>query len=298
MSTFDLAYDRYRQLVEASLPHTYPQTPDPAGGKVVSAARYSLLAGGKRLRPVLLLATTELLGKEAHAVLPFAAAVEMIHTYSLIHDDLPCMDDDDLRRGRPTCHVVYGEALAVLAGDALLNRAFELVHEAGPAFGAAGWKAAAILSQASGSQGMIGGQTLDLMAEENPVDFLGLEAIHHLKTGALIKAPILMAAALAGAVEPITKSLEQYADAIGLAFQIRDDILDVTADQTVLGKTIGKDARDQKTTYVSLFGLTGAQAHLEQSIGQARIAISSLESAGFDVDFLTGLAEYLTVRQS
>jgi len=298
MSTFDLVYDRYRQMMEASLPDTYPQMPESAGGKVVSAARYSLLAGGKRLRPVLLLATTELLGKEAHAVLPFAAAVEMIHTYSLIHDDLPCMDDDDLRRGLPTCHVVYGEALAVLAGDALLNRAFELIHEAGPAFGAAGWKAASILSQASGSQGMIGGQTLDLMAEENPVDFQGLVSIHRLKTGALIKAPILMAAALAGTDEQITESLERYADAIGLAFQIRDDILDVTADQTVLGKTIGKDARDQKTTYVSLFGLAGSQAHLEQSIGQARTAIAALEKAGLDVSFFSGLADYLTVRQS
>jgi len=298
MSTFDLDYDRYRQLVEAHLPDTYPQTPESAGGKVVSAARYSLLAGGKRLRPVLLLATTELLGKETQAVLPFAAAVEMIHTYSLVHDDLPCMDDDDLRRGRPTCHVVYGEAMAVLAGDALLNRAFELIHEAGPAFGNAGWKAAAILSRASGSHGMIGGQTLDLMAEETPVGFPGLVAIHRLKTGALIKAPILMAAALAGAEAPIVKSLEQYADAIGLAFQIRDDVLDVISDQSVLGKTIGKDARDQKTTYVSLFGLAGAQAQLEESISQARTALAALESADIDVSFLFGLADYLTVRQS
>ena len=298
MNDFDLVYERYRQLFEASLPDAFPESPDSAGGRIVSAARYSLLAGGKRLRPVLLLATTELLGEDARAVLPFAAAVEMIHTYSLIHDDLPCMDDDDLRRGRPTCHVVYGEAMAVLAGDALLNRAFELVHEAGSAFGAAGWKAARILSQASGSQGMIGGQTLDLMAEETPVDFQGLVEIHRLKTGALIKAPILMAAALASAEPRVIDSLTQYADAIGLAFQIRDDILDVTADQAVLGKTTGKDARDQKTTYVSLFGLAGAQTQLEQTIVQARTAIAALEAAGIDSGFLSGLTDYLTVRQS
>jgi len=298
MNRFDSLFDRYREQFEAYLPAAYLRAPDSAGGRVVEAARYSLLAGGKRLRPVLLMATADLLGGSASEVLPFAAAIEMIHTYSLIHDDLPCMDDDDLRRGRPTCHVQYGEAMAVLAGDALLNRAFEQVLEAGPRFGDRGWKAAAILSQASGSEGMIGGQALDLMAEEEAVGFEGLVEIHRRKTGALIKAPILMAAALMDASPYLVDQLTRYADAIGLAFQIRDDILDVTADQALLGKTTGKDARDHKTTYVSIFGLDGAQEHLLQTIASAREAIAALASQGLSIDFLEGLADYLVLRQS
>ncbi len=298
MNDFDERYDHFRSHVESRLTDYYPEAHEQAGGLVVQAARYSLMAGGKRLRPVLLLATVELLGGDAGSMMPFAVAVEMIHTYSLIHDDLPCMDDDNLRRGRPTCHIVYGEAIAVLAGDALLNRAFEIVHAAGPRFGDAGWTAASILSSASGSKGMIGGQVLDLMAEENPVDHEGLVNIHRLKTGALIKAPILMAAALSGASGTVTASLERYADAIGLAFQIRDDMLDVVSDPAVLGKTIGKDARDQKTTYVSLFGLEGAQRHLEAAIDRAREAVTELEAEGISCQFLTGLAEYLILRNS
>lgn len=298
MNTFDLLSDQYRQQFESYLPGAYPESTESDGGRVVEAARYSLLAGGKRLRPVLLMATTKLLGGSPKTVLPFAAAIEMIHTYSLIHDDLPCMDDDDLRRGRPTCHVVYGEALAVLAGDALLNRAFELLHEAGPSFGEAGWKAAAILSHASGSKGMIGGQTLDLMAEGLNIDDKALIEIHRRKTGALIKAPVLMAAALMNTDSGRVERLSHYADEIGLAFQIRDDILDVTADLSLLGKTPGKDARDQKTTYVSLFGIAGAQAHLEQTIASARQAIEGLQADGLECGFLSGLADYLILRQS
>jgi geranylgeranyl diphosphate synthase type II len=288
----------YRRQVDACLSESFPQTDASAGGLVVEAARYSLLAGGKRLRPILLLVTTAMLGGHPDDVLPFAAAIEMIHTYSLIHDDLPCMDNDNLRRGKPTNHIVYGEAIALLAGDALLNRAFELVHETGEHFGSAGWKAAQILSHASGSQGMIGGQTLDLLAEKQNIDAQGLTEIHQRKTGLLIQAPILMAAALMNATDDQVKLLTQYAEAIGLAFQIRDDILDVIADSTQLGKTPGKDIRDQKTTYVSFFGLAGAQNRLEVSIESARSAATELQATGSDCGYFIGLADYLIIRQS
>ena len=298
MSRFDERFDHFRSHVEARLPDYFPPMEENAGGRVVTAARYSLTAGGKRLRPVLLLATAEMLGGLAEAMMPFAVAVKMIHTYSLIHDDLPCMDDDDLRRGRPTCHVAFGEAIAVLAGDALLNRAFEIVHETGPDFGEAGWTAAGILSYASGSRGMIGGQALDLLAEETVVDHEGLIEIHRRKTGALIKAPILMAAALSGATDEVTLILERYADAIGLAFQIRDDMLDVVSEAAVLGKSTGKDVRDHKSTYVTLFGLEGAQRHLEIAIERARVAVIELTVAGYPSEFFAGLAEYLILRNT
>ncbi len=295
---FDRQLAKWQQIIEDYLPESYPVPSVEAGGRVVEAARYSLLAGGKRIRPVLMLATAEMLGTDPMVVLPFAAALEMIHTYSLIHDDLPCMDDDDLRRGNPTCHVVFGEAVAVLAGDALLTRAFELVHEFGEQFGSAGWQAARILSQAAGSSGMIAGQTLDIAAEGREIDAVALEAIHTRKTGALLKAPVLVAAALAGSSQEHTRLLGQYADAIGLAFQIRDDILDVTSTSEQMGKSIGKDARDQKTTYATLYGTEGAQKRLEQILASARESILALEADGLDTFFLKGLTDYLALRRS
>lgn len=297
-SRFASRFEHWRLAVEAYLPEAYPELPPAAGGRVVEAARYSLMAGGKRIRPVLLLATTGMLGGDPADAMPFAAALEMIHTYSLIHDDLPCMDDDDLRRGRPTCHVVFGEAIAVLAGDALLNRAFELVHFHGERFGAAGWQAARLLSRASGSFGMIGGQALDIEAEGCEIGAEALEAIHIRKTGALLKAPVLMAAALAGCGEERTARLDRYAAAIGLAFQIRDDILDVTSTPAELGKTPGKDARDHKTTYVSLHGLAGAHQRLREELGAARRASADLRAAGLDTVFFDGLADYLALDRS
>lgn len=295
---FNRQFDQWRGEVERYLPDAYPALDPAAGGRVVEAARYSLMAGGKRIRPVLLLAVTELLGGDPTAVMPFAAALEMVHTYSLIHDDLPCMDDDDLRRGRPTCHVVYGEAIAVLAGDALLNRAFELVHAHGERFGAAGWQAASILSNASGSFGMIGGQALDIEAEGREIDSEALTAIHVRKTGALLKAPVLMAAALCGCSAERTALLDRYAAGIGLAFQVRDDILDVAATPEQLGKTPGKDARDHKTTYVSLYGLDDARLRLGQILDEARQAAEALRQSGLNTAFLVGLADYLALGQS
>lgn len=295
---FDRQLAKWQQIIQQYLPESYPVPSAEAGGRVVEAALYSLLAGGKRIRPVLMLATAEMLGIDPLAVRPFAAALEMIHTYSLIHDDLPCMDNDDLRRGNPTCHVVYGEALAVLAGDALLTRAFELVHEHGEQFGSSGWQAARILSRAAGSNGMIAGQTLDIAAEGREINAVELEAIHTRKTGALLKAPVLVAAALADSNEQRTRLLEQYADAVGLAFQIRDDILDVTSTTQQMGKTIGKDARDQKTTYATLYGLEGAQERLEGVLAKARQSIAALQTDGLDTSFLEGLIDYLATRRS
>lgn len=279
-----------------ALPLSFPAMAETSGGIVAQAARYSLLGGGKRIRPVLLLAVAEMLGASIAAAMPFACAVEMIHTYSLIHDDLPCMDDDDLRRGRPTCHKVFGEAMAVLAGDALLNRAFEVMLEAVDLNNPGTVAAARIMAQAAGAQGMIGGQALDLTAEGRIISLTELQLLHSLKTGALLKAPTLAAAALAGSSSRITDFLAQFADAIGLAFQIQDDILDATADTSTLGKSAGKDLRDQKSTYATLCGIDAARGYLDDAIQDARSALNSLADNGLNTNFLINLADYLLTR--
>lgn len=296
---FDPMYKKWLEQIEDALPKLMPDVEEAFGGKVVEAARYSLMAGGKRIRPVLALAVADMLGVSQRKAMPYACAVEMIHTYSLIHDDLPCMDDDDWRRGRKTCHVVYGEALAVLAGDTLLNRAYEVLIEAIDPAQPASRDAALHIAQAAGSQGMIGGQTLDLAAEHKRIDADELRSLHMLKTGALLKAPIIAIALLADADQAIMSALEAYADAIGLAFQIQDDILDVTSDREQMGKSTGKDARDEKSTYVTLFGLDGAKNHLQIMIEQAHESLGRLKrQAELDIDFLTGLTEYLLNRKN
>jgi geranylgeranyl diphosphate synthase, type II len=230
--------------------------------------------------------------------MPFACALEMIHTYSLIHDDLPSMDNDDFRRGRPTCHKAYGEAMALLAGDTLLNRAFEVMLDAVALTDPGTLEAARIIAAASGSSGMIGGQALDLDAESKIITAGELRLMHSMKTGALLKAPVMAAAALAGAEEGTRRILAEFADKIGLAFQIKDDILDATADLQTLGKTAGKDQRDQKMTYVSLFGLDEARRLLSATMEQALDALAVLGQAGYQTDFLAGLADFLLVRAS
>jgi geranylgeranyl diphosphate synthase type II len=213
------------------------------------AMRYSLLAGGKRLRPILCLAACELAGGEVTLALPTAVALEMIHTMSLIHDDLPAMDNDDLRRGRPTNHKVYGDAQAILAGDALLTRAFEMVALRSPGVPAERLlQVVGELSLAAGAPGLVGGQVVDLESEGKDVDLATLEYIHLHKTGALLQACVLTGAMIAGAPEPLLQGLRTYSRGIGLAFQIIDDILDVTASSEVLGKTAGKDLTADKTT--------------------------------------------------
>lgn len=296
MASYNEKYNELLSAFEIELPKFLPEQPLEQGGLVTEAARYSLLGGGKRIRPVLLLAVCEMLGVSRSTAMPFACALEMIHTYSLIHDDLPCMDNDDFRRGNPTCHKVYGEALAVLAGDALLNRAYEVMLNAVKNGQKGSVDAALSIAAAAGNQGMIGGQALDLAAEGKMIPLNELQVLHQMKTGALLKAPVMAAVSLAGTENQIADALEKYASAIGLAFQIQDDILDATSDSQTMGKTVGKDERDQKATYVSLLGLDTARRQLADTINTAHAALQNLRSIGLDTFFLEGLADFLQVR--
>ena len=242
-----------RERVEAALDASMgPERPE----SLREAMRYSLLAGGKRLRPILCLAACELVGGDASKAMPTAVALEMIHTMSLIHDDLPAMDNDDLRRGRPTNHKVYGDAMAILAGDALLSRAFEMVAVRSADVPAERLvKVVGELAMVSGAPGLVGGQVVDLECEGKQVDLETLEYIHLHKTAALLRACVVTGALIGGANEAQVQAMRIYANGIGLAFQIVDDILDVTASSEVLGKTAGKDLLADKTTYPKLLGL-------------------------------------------
>lgn len=265
---------------------------------VYSSMRYSLMAGGKRLRPVLSLGVCDMLGGNIDEVLPFACAVEMIHTYSLIHDDLPAMDNDDYRRGRPTNHKVYGESLAILAGDGLLNLAFETMLESimkGGGDKQQRARAAAAIANASGAKGMIAGQVIDLESEEKQVDADVLSRMHRCKTGALIKAPVVSAAILCGAGDDDIEKLEGFAENLGLAFQIKDDILDVEGSTEKLGKKVGSDAGNNKSTYVSLFGLEKSKDMLSDVTNEAIICLEKFENKAV---FLKSLANYLIVREN
>ena len=259
------------------------------------AMRYSLLAGGKRLRPVLVLEACRLCGGDTEAALPFAGAIEMVHTYSLIHDDLPCMDDDDLRRGRPTNHKVYGEATAVLAGDALLTAAFETMLAPGQPLPPERLTAAAgILARAAGGEGMVGGQILDMAGEERALALSQVEELQRLKTGALITAALEMGWAVAGGTPEQREALRTYGARLGLAFQIQDDILDVVGDQTALGKPVGSDARSGKTTFVSLKGVDGCRELVARLTAQAEEALAPFGERGAE---LRALAASLAVRE-
>ena len=264
---------------------------------IYNAMRYSLLAGGKRLRPVLSLAVCDMLGGDLKEVLPYACAVEMIHTYSLIHDDLPSMDNDDYRRGKLTNHKVFGEALAILAGDGLLNMAFELMLENTSSNCnniENKVKAMGYIAKSSGVRGMIGGQVVDIESENNEVSVETLEYMHRLKTGALIKASVISAAIICNASNEDIQNLENYAEGIGLAFQIKDDILDVEGNIDKLGKNVGSDASNKKTTYVSIYGLEKSKQMLTEI---TESAIKSLDSFGGKAAFLKELAEYLVIRE-
>ncbi len=263
---------------------------------VMEAMNYSFLAGGKRLRPMLMLETYRLFGGSSKAIEPFMAAIEMIHTYSLIHDDLPAMDNDDYRRGRKTTHVVYGEAMGILAGDALLNFAFEtackgLMAEPGNPNVA---KAMQILAQKAGIYGMLGGQVVDVEFEGLPLEREKLDFIYDLKTGALIESSMLIGAVLAGADEEVQNVILQVAGDIGLAFQIQDDILDVTSDIETLGKPIGSDEKNHKTTYVTIRGLEQAQKDVEEISQRALDGLASLKEQN---SYLNELVVYLVHRK-
>ena len=281
-----------RRVVEEALDRSLP--PATAWPETIHrAVRYSLFAGGKRIRPLLALAAAEAAEGDVEDVLPFACAVEMVHTYSLIHDDLPAMDDDDLRRGKPTCHKVFGEAIAILAGDALLTRAFHLIVDLPPGLDADSLRrrlaAAAILGEACGTTGLIGGQVLDLESEGRDIDAATLERLHRAKTGALLGACVRGGAVLSRATPATLSSLERYAAAIGLAFQVVDDILDATEGAEQLGKTAGKDRAAGKATYVAVHGVAGARGIADGLLAQAREAIAPLGRRGEPLDELARL---------
>ena len=285
---FELQLQKYINSVNTYLHSVFDNKTD----AVYEAMRYSLYAGGKRVRPVLSLAVTDALKGNAEAALCFGCSLEMIHTYSLIHDDLPCMDNDDLRRGKPTNHKVFGEDMAVLAGDALLNFACENIAAADYINPDIRMNALKILYTASGAEGMIGGQVLDMQAEGKSVDINYLELLHRRKTGALIQASAALGAISA---EKPNNILDSYSESLGLAFQIRDDILDVEGDAEKFGKPILSDEKNNKTTYVTLFGIDGAKKRLTE---ETEKAIDSLQFLGNDGEFLRKFALYLLNREN
>ena len=263
-----------------------------------TAMRYAVLDGGKRLRPLLVLAACEAVNGNEQAALRAACAVELIHAYSLVHDDMPCMDNDVLRRGKPTVHVQFGQAQALLAGDALQALAFEVLTPDGDAVAPAMQaRLCRLLAQSAGYQGMAGGQAIDLASVGLPLTSPELHAMHRLKTGALLQASVVMGAAC-GAVSPqVEAALAQYGAAVGLAFQVVDDVLDVTADSATLGKTAGKDAAQDKPTFVSLLGLQAAQDYADQLLAQALNSLASLETHGLHrTAALQALARLLVQR--
>ncbi len=268
----------------------------PAG--LGDAMRYAVLDGGKRLRPLLALAAAQAVGGNAAAALRAACAVELIHAYSLVHDDMPCMDNDVLRRGKPTVHIAFGQAQALLAGDALQAQAFELltpdVADAPGVPAAMQADLCRILARAAGAQGMAGGQAIDLASVGQPLTEAQLRRMHRLKTGALLEASVLLGAACGQADAQALAALHAYAQALGLAFQVVDDVLDVVADAATLGKTPGKDAANDKPTYVALLGLNGAQALAQDLLAQA---CAALQASGLaDTRALLALARQVVGR--
>ena len=281
------------QAVQARLAQLYPEG-DRTCRVLYEAQNYSLLAGGKRIRPTLVMETARMLGGDARVALDYAAAVEMVHTYSLIHDDLPCMDDDDLRRGRPTNHKVFGEDIAILAGDGLLTDAFGVILACPHASAQGRADAALALSRGAGSFGMVKGQVIDMFGEKNALSEQELLALHRGKTGALIEAAVRLGchAAELGAGDARMQALVTYAQGIGLAFQVLDDVLDVTQTAEVMGKSVGSDARDQKTTFMRFYDVEGARAYAKRLTESAIDAIAPLENS----HGLIELAKYLMNR--
>lgn len=297
MGEFDLKsyLSERKQLVDAALDELFPL----AAGlekKVVDAARYSLFAGGKRIRPILCLAASEVCGGAIERVVPAACALEMIHTYSLIHDDLPAMDNDDFRRGVPTNHKVYGEAIAVLAGDALLTEAFEFLamsRDRGIAADSV-LEVIRIAVRAAGYRGMIGGQVIDLECENRQVDLATVEFMHIHKTGALLSGSLEIGAVLGGGDDGRIKSLKTYGHHMGLAFQITDDLLDVEGDAVLMGKLPGSDLAKNKMTYPALLGVAQSRDAAKEHVDRA---LEALEPYGEIADPLREIARYLLVRK-
>lgn len=286
--------NKYLPLIEKTLCELLPDE-NCTEGSVVRAMKYSLLSGGKRIRPTLTLAWNELCGGDTEAALPYACAIEMIHTYSLIHDDLPCMDDDDLRRGKKSNHIVFGEDIALLAGDALQSLAFEVMlsSSALEKTGVYGAKAAGVLARECGALGMVGGQVIDLETEGKDPSLEVISEMYSKKTGALLRASCVMGAVLAQADERTVSAARLYAEKVGLAFQIVDDILDIESDTATLGKPVGSDAENEKVNYVTKTGLAQAKA-LADSL--TKEAVDALDGVDGDTEFLRELALSLSHR--
>ena len=284
----------YKQMVVNRIEELFPEA-DCSYNEVIKAARYSLLNGGKRIRPVIMMEFCKLCGGKPEDALDFAVALEMIHTYSLIHDDLPCMDNDDMRRGKPSCHKAFGEDIALLSGDALLTEAFFVASNARVS-AEKRLNAISFLSTNAGVHGMIGGQVLDLSFEENKPDAAALQDMYMRKTGALLIAAASIGCISAGKYDQETlKSAAKYGYNLGLAFQIVDDILDVTANEEVLGKPVGSDDKNNKTTFVSLYGLSEAFAIAAQL---SNSALDALDEIGGDTEALYEITNYLLDRNS
>ena len=262
---------------------------------IFEAMNYSLKAGGKRLRPILTLEACRIVGGNEEDAIPFAIAIEMIHTYSLIHDDLPALDDDDLRRGRPTNHKVYGDAMAILAGDGLLNYAFEIMLSSsiGKENPAKYLNAINEIAKSSGVYGMIGGQVVDIESEDKKIEMEKLDFIHLNKTAAIIVGCMRAGAIIGDATEEQLENITKYATNIGLSFQIADDILDITGDESKLGKKVGSDIDNNKSTYPSLIGLEKSKEIANDLINEAKTRISNIKG---DTEFLNDLAEYIVAR--
>ena len=291
MLDIDKSIEEYSERISKALIEHLPVAND--GQKsVVMAMKYSLTNGGKRLRPILVLEFCKMCGGDTEKAMAYACAVEYVHTYSLIHDDLPCMDNDDLRRGKPSCHKMYGEATALLAGDALLTHAFEIASTA-DFDGAKNADAVSLLAQNSGVCGMIGGQVLDLKYEAASPSMSQLLTVHKLKTGAMISAACLLGCIAGDATEEQILAASKFAYYLGIAFQIKDDILDVTGDEQKLGKPVGSDKDNEKTTYLDIVGLNKAQEDVEKLTQAAIESLSAFENN----EFVSSLAEYLTRRE-
>lgn len=267
----------------------------PAPSSLKESMIYSLKAGGKRIRPMLLFAALETYGQKAEKGLDAACAIEMIHTYSLIHDDLPAMDDDDLRRGKPTNHKVFGEAAAILAGDALLTYAFEIIAQSKAYSPEQAVKLIQMLASAAGPKGMVGGQMADMEGEQKELPLSELEFIHHRKTGRLLAFSVTAGALIGGANEQETALLEKYARHIGLAFQIRDDILDVEGTEEEIGKPVGSDESNHKSTYPSLLTMAGAKDKLTEELQEAHAALAEMERPA---PLLKAFADLIASRMS
>lgn len=278
--------------IEAAL-NKYTAEVESIHPKLTEAMRYSLLDAGKRIRPILALEFCRAAGGNPEDAMPFGCGVEMIHTYSLIHDDLPCMDDDNLRRGKPSCHVKYGEDVALLAGDALQPLAFETILTRSAVNPELTVKAASVLARACGAAGMVGGQVLDLQNEGRSV---GLDELYRMdagKTSAIIKAACMMGVIAAGSDESMLEIAGKYAENIGIAFQITDDILDITSDENTLGKPVASDVENNKSTYVSLLGLEKAR---EEALRYTEIAVKTVDLPGINSEFLVEFARMLVNR--